>query len=91
MHSSKSSNNPRGPVSRTTKPARIPDFDKHMLISEREVSELTSTPRGTLSRWRCAGKGPTWFKLERSVRYRLEDVLSFIEKSKRSPVRARFD
>jgi predicted DNA-binding transcriptional regulator AlpA len=61
---------------------------RRLLINEREVSELTSTPRGTLSRWRCSGRGPSWVKLEGSVRYYLSDVLAYVEEGKRSSVRA---
>jgi hypothetical protein len=68
--------------------ARIPAFDQHMLLNERDVSVMTSTPCGTLRRWRCAGRGPTWVKLEGSVRYHLSDVLAYVESGKRSSVRA---
>ena len=68
--------------------ARIPGIEKHILLNELEVAEITGTPRGTLSRWRCAGKGPTWVKLEGSVRYHLSDVLSYVEECKQSSVRA---
>jgi hypothetical protein len=68
--------------------AKVPDIDKHMLLSELEVSELTGIPRGTLSRWRCAGKGPTYVKWEGTVRYYLSDILSYADERKRLSVRA---
>ena len=68
--------------------SRLPDFDKHMLLSELEVCELTGTPRGTLSRWRCSGKGPTPVKMEGSVRYYLSDVLKYVAERRQSSVRA---
>ena len=34
------------------------------------------SPR-TLERWRCAGTGPAWLRLNGRVLYRLEDVLAF--------------
>jgi hypothetical protein len=68
--------------------ARIPDFDKLMLLNETEVSQITGTPTGTLRRWRCAGRGPDFVKLEGSVRYHLSDVLLYVEKGRQSSVRA---
>lgn len=66
---------------------RIPGIDQHLLLKEAEVSALTSTPRGTLSRWRIQGKGPRWTKLEGSVRYYLTDIKEFLEQGTRLPVR----
>jgi predicted DNA-binding transcriptional regulator AlpA len=62
--------------------SRFPGIEKHLLINENEVAEITGISRGTLSRWRCAGKGPTWVKLEGLVRYYLSDILSYIEARK---------
>ena len=61
---------------------------RRLLLNEREVSELINTPKGTLSRWRCSGRGPSWVKLEGSVRYYLSDVLAYVEEGKRLSVRA---
>lgn len=68
--------------------ARVPGYDKHLLLNEYEVSEMTGIPRGTLSRWRCSGKGPTAVKLEGSVRYYLSDVLTYVEERRQPSVRA---
>lgn len=72
----------------TSLKSRVPNFDQHMLLTEVEVSELTSIPRGTLSRWRCAGRGPNFVKLEGSVRYYLSDIVAYVDERKRLPVRA---
>jgi len=68
--------------------SRIPGYDKLLLLNEYEVSEMTGIPRGTLSRWRCSGRGPVSVKLEGSVRYHLSDILSYVEERKQSSVRA---
>lgn len=65
---------------------RIPGIEQHFLLKELEVSLLTGTPRGTLSRWRVQGKGPRYTKLEGSVRYYLTDVLQYVERNTRLSV-----
>ena len=40
----------------------------------------------TLQRWRCDGVGPRFLKIERHVRYRLEDIESYESVSLRSCV-----
>lgn len=42
----------------------------------------------TLQRWRCEGVGPRFLKIERRIRYRLEDVEAYEGVSLRSCVAA---
>lgn len=42
----------------------------------------------TLQRWRCEGVGPRFLKIERRIRYRLEDVEAYEGESLRSCVAA---
>lgn len=57
-----------------------------MSKSERTSDYLTSSqveaefgfPQGTLRRWRFAGNGPPFFKLEGSIRYLRGDVADWI-------------
>ncbi|UWZ83480.1 hypothetical protein [Occallatibacter riparius] len=70
---------------------RVPNLDNYVLLTEFEVSCLMSVPGGTLRRWRGEGKGPSWHKVEGSVRYALADVLREIEESKRLSVRANME
>lgn len=44
-----------------------------------EVAAYTKTSIPTLNRWRAEGKGPKPRYFGRSVRYRREDVLAWIE------------
>ncbi|MCX5906521.1 MAG: helix-turn-helix domain-containing protein [Deltaproteobacteria bacterium] len=48
-------------------------------ISEKEVHRITSIPIQTLRNFRCQGKGISYSKFGRSVRYRLQDVIEFME------------
>lgn len=69
-------------------PADVTSIENMRLISERELSLLTGIPRGTLSRWRCAGKGPNPIKMEGTVRYHLRDVLKYVAECEVPSVRA---
>jgi predicted site-specific integrase-resolvase len=55
------------------------------LLTTKSVSELLSIPEGTIRYWRKVGVGPTWVKLEGSIRYPEEDVLRYIEQNRRTP------
>ena len=48
-------------------------------LGEKAVSGITNIPVQTLRNFRCQGKGIPYSKFGRSVRYRLQDVLEFME------------
>jgi predicted DNA-binding transcriptional regulator AlpA len=48
-------------------------------IDEKRVAELTGIAVQTLRNWRFQGNGPAYFKIGRSVRYRLSDIVNFME------------
>ena len=50
---------------------------RHM--DEYEVSTLIGFAVGSLRNWRCMARGPSYVKMGRSVRYRLRDVLDWME------------
>ena len=54
-------------------------------ISEKEVSSITGLSLQTLRNYRSVGKGPTYCKIGRAVRYPLSDLLSFMEARKITP------
>ncbi|GEM_PF-2632022 len=56
------------------------------LIKPKEAAEILLCSERTLETWRRDERGPSYYKIEGKVLYKLEDVISFIEKSK---VRAR--
>src|ERR1700730_1628280 len=55
------------------------------LLTTNAVAEILSVPGGTLRYWRKVGLGPSWVKLEGSIRYTEEDVLRYIERNRRTP------
>jgi hypothetical protein len=55
------------------------------LLTTTAVAEMLSVPDGTLRYWRKVGLGPSWVKLEGSIRYTEDDVLRYIERNRRTP------
>lgn len=54
-------------------------------LTTNEVAEMLSVPEGTLRYWRKVGLGPSWVKLEGSIRYTEDDILLYIERNRRTP------
>jgi excisionase family DNA binding protein len=51
------------------------------LLCTKEVSEILGISAGTLAVWRCTKKQKLSFiKVGKSVRYRIKDVMNYIEK-----------
>jgi len=48
-------------------------------VDEKEVSRITGIAVQTLRNWRFQRTGPAYSKVGRAVRYRLDDVLNFME------------
>ena len=49
------------------------------LLTPEDVSNLLGVPIGTLANWRYLGRGPLFVRLGRHVRYRSEDLDTWIE------------
>jgi predicted DNA-binding transcriptional regulator AlpA len=49
------------------------------LMTDREVAKMLKRSPGTLRNDRMRGRGPKFVKLGRQIRYRLEDVMAYIE------------
>ena len=47
------------------------------LLNEREVADLTVSV-ATIRRWRLRNQGPRYFKVGAAVRYKLEEVISWL-------------
>jgi hypothetical protein len=62
------------------------------LLTEKQVSEITGIPKGTLRRWRCVGEGPCFIKMgngpKARVRYDAVDILTYVDAGRRYPIRA---
>jgi hypothetical protein len=55
------------------------------LLTTKSLSEMLSVPVGTIRYWRNVGVGPSWIKLEGSIRYVEEEVLRYIGDNRRTP------
>jgi hypothetical protein len=49
------------------------------------LSEMLGIPPGTLANWRYQGTGPRFYRVGRHVRYKLSDVLDWLETNAREP------
>ena len=49
------------------------------LMTDEQTSEALGVARQTLAIWRLRGLGPKFVKVGRSVRYRDQDLLAYIE------------
>ena len=63
----------------TTKQAAAP------LMTPQEVADRLAMPVATLQTWRTKGTGPHGFRIGRHVRYRREDVETWLESQAASP------
>ena len=54
------------------------------LAKEAEAARVLGLSVKTLRRWRWAGKGPTYLKIEGAVRYDLADIEAFIAAARRT-------
>lgn len=48
------------------------------LLKTEDAAEKLATSEQTLRKWRCAGKGPRYVTLGRSIRYRETDLEEYI-------------
>ncbi len=60
-----------------------------LLVNERKAAECLGLAVQTLRNYRSLGRGPKYVKLGRAVRYRMEDLESFIEAHLVIPRRSR--
>jgi len=47
------------------------------MVSTAEAADLFSTSPGTLQNWRSLKKGPKFYKVNRKILYRLDDLENF--------------
>lgn len=60
-------------------------YFKAPLLNETQAAELLGMTTSTLQQWRYYGYGPSYVKIGRSVRYRPEDLETFIKDNLKSP------
>ena len=55
-------------------------YPPHGLLRSRDAAIVLGTTEGTLAVWRCTGRHPLKFvRMGRSVRYRVGDLIEYIE------------
>lgn len=55
-------------------------YPPHGLLRAKDAATVLDTTEGTLAVWRCTGRHPLKFvRMGRSVRYRVDDLIAFIE------------
>jgi excisionase family DNA binding protein len=52
------------------------------LLTEAEAADLLTVSVQTMARWRKEGEGPPWFRLGGRVRYRRDELLSWLEQQR---------
>jgi hypothetical protein len=55
------------------------------VVNEHEAAKFLKKSVQTLRNDRCSRKGPAYLKLGRSVRYRVSDLLDYIERNRIDP------
>lgn len=61
---------------------RYADLDlSAVLLDERQAAQCLDQAPKTLESWRRNGRGPQFIKLGRVVRYRLADILHYLDQS----------
>jgi len=55
-------------------------------LNETEVAELTGRAKQTLRNDRCRGRGCPYYKIGGSVRYKLDEVITFMDAHRIVPV-----
>jgi hypothetical protein len=61
------------------------DLERLRSVPEKGATEITGFPVKTLQNWRALRKGPAYYKVGRSVRYRVGDLLDFMENCRVDP------
>jgi predicted DNA-binding transcriptional regulator AlpA len=54
------------------------------LVDEAALAQRLGVSRATLQSWRYAGRGPTYIKVGRFIRYRNSDVEAFLDSNARA-------
>ena len=60
--------------------------NENKLLTVKELSEYLGISDETLRKYRMRGNGPKYLKLGRAVRYKLEDVLEWLDSQTREKI-----
>jgi predicted DNA-binding transcriptional regulator AlpA len=64
-------------IDRSNLPNPVNDSDR--FLDDHEAAEFVGLKKQTLQVWRINGQGPAFYKIGRSVKYRLSDLIAYIE------------
>ena len=62
-----------------------PGFDGLRYLNEKEVATIIGFSVQSLRNWRFLGRGPSYIKVVRAVRYQLKDVFDWMESHRVEP------
>lgn len=65
--------------------AQRSEYHSTQYVNEKEVSRVTGLAVQTLRNYRHLGKGPAYCKVGRAIRYRMEDVVNFMDEQRVEP------
>ncbi len=60
----------------------IKSYPMQAFVTEEVASEITGYSMPTLRKWRTYKKGPQYYKIEKSVRYKVQDLIEFMGKDR---------
>ena len=63
----------------------INPIDPNGLVDTRRAASLLGLDHATLQNWRCRGEGPPFIRLGRAIRYRPDDLETWIESHRVAP------
>lgn len=61
---------------------KVERYSMQSYVTEQVASDITGWSLPTLRKWRYLKKGPTYYKTDKSIRYKVEDLVSYMEHSK---------
>lgn len=56
-----------------------------VFVTDVEAAKILSVAAQTLRNWRCMGRGPAYVKRHRMVRYKVADLLAFMNAGRIDP------
>jgi hypothetical protein len=63
----------------------VPLDAAQQMLDTKSAARVLSLSHRTLEQWRWLGQGPRYFKVRRQVRYRLSDLIAFLERNPHDP------
>lgn len=69
----------KGEAVTQAKPNHAEAANQDSLLDQDQAAEFLNMKPSTLNTWRALRKGPKYHKVGRSVRYRMSDLVAFVE------------